>query len=371
MRAYTDDGAWCWFQDPRAIEHDGRTCAAWVAAGGDIVVGTEAETVVLHDGFEKDDHDAPALWTDPDGHLVAFYTAHGGPEVCWRRETDPGSLEFGPERSVDPRRDRGGDPGYTYPNPRLLGDDLYLFYRTGNGSLSYVVADPRLLEFGTETELVTTDGRDWCVYFKISDVRDGAVEIGMTYAEGGRHEPHRDLRHAAFDGETLRTAGGDRAGGRATFWDLPVVYDSDATGNDAWVWDCAATAAGAAVVYAELVAEDDHRYRYARYDGDAWTDEELADAGSHIVAGDGETYYSGGVYLDHADPDVVYCSVGDHDGSTLERLERGDAWDRETVASGEQNVRPVVARGGGNVLWMRGRYDHFADEDYATRIVGP
>lgn len=38
---FTDDGAWCWFQDPRAVQYTGdhdRTDTKWVTVDGDIEV---------------------------------------------------------------------------------------------------------------------------------------------------------------------------------------------------------------------------------------------------------------------------------------------------------------------------------------------
>src|SRR2546423_1257958 len=70
------DGAWCWFQDPRAVhyvgEHD-RTYIGYVTAAGDIDVisqdnGTAALThTVLHVALDADDHAAPCLEALPDG----------------------------------------------------------------------------------------------------------------------------------------------------------------------------------------------------------------------------------------------------------------------------------------------------------------
>lgn len=377
-RTLATDGAWCWFQDPRAVRHVGdrdRTYTGWLSRGGDVVAASvdhdtgAVERTVLHADFEADDHDAPAVRVDADGHVTAFYTAHGGPDVRYRRSVRPESVaEMGPERAVAP------SAGHTYPNPRVVDGTLYLFYRNDEGSLAYVTS-PDGERWSPERELVTTDGREWCVYFKLSRVHDGGVDAALTYAAGGRSEPHRDLRHVRFDGDAVRAADGTGVGDPpVAFWDAPAVYDSDETGHDAWVWDCSVAGGAPEAVYAELAAEDDHRYRYARWTGDGWDDRHLADAGSH-VADRLEFYYSGGVVLDHDDPGVCYASVGDRESSELHRYERdGDGWDRTVLATGEQNVRPVVPWNRHDdlpVLWMRGEYRHYADGEYETEIVGP
>jgi hypothetical protein len=369
------DGAWCWFQAPRALRHVGghdRTYAGWVSPEGDIVAGYrdhdtgERGTVTLHERFERDDHDNPAFHV-ADGRLLAFYTRHGGPEIHYR-EVDPGSLSLGPEETIAPSSE------HTYPNPRVLDGDLHLFYRNARGSLAYVVREGE--DWSGERELITTGGREWCVYPQVSAVADGRVAVALTFAEGGTHDPHRDVRCVTFDGNVVRTVGG-RALGVApesvAFSETPVVYDSG-SGHHAWVWDCA-HAAQPEIVYATFPSTDDHRYRYARWTGEEWHDEALVDAGSHIVEGNAETYYSGGAALDGAESGVCYLSVGDHDGSELLRYERGvGGWTATTVAEadGEQNVRPVVARNrhpDTPVLWLRGRYTYYADGGYETRIV--
>jgi hypothetical protein len=389
----TDDGAWCWFQDPRAVHHAGehdRTYAGWVSVDGDVEVASYdhddgvVTRTTLHADFERDDHDAPTFHVDAEGRLLVVYSGHNGPSIHYRRSETPEDVSaFGPERSISP------SAGHTYPSPRQLGDTLYLLYRNAAGSVACVTSTDDGRTWSAERELVTTDGRDWCVYRKASAVRDGAVDLGLTFAAGGGHDPHRDVRHLRFDGETLATADGTDLGRRATFWDAPVVYDSDATGHDAWIWDCAAAGGAPELAYAELRAEDDHRYRYATWTGESWRDVPLADGGSHVVADDPgadgpvdlsdnpETYYSGGVVLDHDATGVCYYSTGDHDGSALVRAttdDDGASWERtELLPEGAQNLRPVVPRDAHAdlpVLWMQGSYTFYVDA-YDTAIVGP
>jgi hypothetical protein len=376
-----EDGAWCWFQDPRAVRHVGthdRTYTGWVTRDGDIVTARydhddgSVRTTTLHAGFERDDHDAPSFYVDSEGRLLAFYTRHGGAAIRYRRGERPEAIaSFGPERSIAPA------DAHTYPDPRALDDTLYLFYRNGAGSVAYVRSGDDGRTWSDEHELVTTGGRQWCVYRKISDVHDGALELGLTFAEGGAHHPHRDVRHVRFDGETLATAGGADLGSTATFRDAPVVFETDATGRDAWIWDCSVAGGTPQLVYATFDGPDDHVYRYARWTGQEWRDARVADAGSYIVHGNAERYYSAGIALDHDEPGVCYYARGDHDGSALRQArttDGGETWTVRRVTDGTvQNVRPVVPRGRHDdlrVLWMSGSYTFYADGGYETAIVG-
>jgi hypothetical protein len=84
--SFTDNGAWCWFSDPRAIHFNGRTYAGWVDSLGNVVVGfydhktKYIETRVLHENLEVDDHDNPSLCIDNVGKLLVFYSKHGRTE---------------------------------------------------------------------------------------------------------------------------------------------------------------------------------------------------------------------------------------------------------------------------------------------------
>jgi hypothetical protein len=369
-------GAWCWFQAPRAVRHVGdadRTWTGWVTPGGDVAVGYREHDTgatgarILHADFERDDHDNPAFHLTPDGRLLVFYTRHGGPAIHYR-VVGPASFTVGPERTISPSTE------HTYPNPRTLDGRLHLFYRNAAGSVAYVVHEGGD-DWTAERELVTTGGREWCVYPHLSAPAGGRVVAALTFAEGGNHEPHRDVRCVAFDGERLQTVDGRDLGGAADgvpFAETPVVYDSGA-GHDAWVWDCA-HADAPEIVYATFPTPEEHVYRYARWTGEEWRDRYLADGDSYIVSGNDELYYSGGVTLDPAERGVCYLSAGDHSGSTLQRYERdGEGWRTTTVADGEQNVRPVVPwnrHPEEGALWLRGSYTHYADGGYDTRIVG-
>ena len=115
-----EDGAWCWFADPRAILVGDHLLSGWVSSGGDIVVsdrqpGGEATASVLHAALQKDDHANPALLALPDGRVMAFYSRHTGSEMFMRETVWPGQFDdWTPERSLQPISDR--------PNPITAAD---------------------------------------------------------------------------------------------------------------------------------------------------------------------------------------------------------------------------------------------------------
>src|SRR5215831_17421159 len=85
-----DNGAWSWFMDERAIVDEGRVLVGSVRACGEFIdsalpgwgnvelsvfelASHRRQIVVLHEHFEQDDHDSPALLVLGDGRYLAAY----------------------------------------------------------------------------------------------------------------------------------------------------------------------------------------------------------------------------------------------------------------------------------------------------------
>ena len=86
-QVFSEDGAWCWFTDPRAIYNKGihdRTYVGYVTSKGDITISfydhqtEEIKEVVIYPGLQQDDHVNPSLLFLPDGRLMTFFTRHNG-----------------------------------------------------------------------------------------------------------------------------------------------------------------------------------------------------------------------------------------------------------------------------------------------------
>lgn len=88
--AYTvaQEGAWCWFADPRALHYgtpDGRTDMTYVgyidihgnikAMQYDFTQNKQTE-VLVRSYFQPDDHDNPTFLTLPDGRIMVMYSRH-------------------------------------------------------------------------------------------------------------------------------------------------------------------------------------------------------------------------------------------------------------------------------------------------------
>jgi hypothetical protein len=132
---------------------------------------------------------------------------------------------------------------------------------------------------------------------------------------------------------------------------------------------------------------EDHRYRFAWWDGKTWNDSQMAYAGSRLYPREDD--YTGLVALYPGNPGIVFIST-DADPSTGEPLisrtdrkrhyeifrgERDgpDSWEWTAVTkdSTEDNLRPIVPKpsdGKTALLWLRGEYRTYTD--YSLKVVG-
>lgn len=95
----TNDGAWCWFSDPRAIYVDNKMFGGFVDKEGSIWAFSydpatqKREQYKLSDKFNYDDHANPSVMALPDKRVAIFFSAHGGTKVAsndlksWKKPT--------------------------------------------------------------------------------------------------------------------------------------------------------------------------------------------------------------------------------------------------------------------------------------------
>lgn len=393
--AISQDGAWCWFSDPRAIYRNGNTYAGWVTSDGSIEVGAwdhatgKASTQVLAPRFERDDHDHPGLLFLPDGRLAAFYALHAKGDMRLRVTVAPDDLaKWTAERSLGFERPGEGRQGTTYANPvRLAGEDgrLYLFWRGSDFKPNVSVSSDGGRTWSAPRTFLARPGADAGnrPYLKLRS--DGIGRVDFVFTDGHpRNEATNGVYYLRYENGAFVKADGTRLG---TMDDLPLdpakadrVYDGAARGRG-WIWDVAVDAGGRPVVaFSRHPTEDDHRYEVARWDGKAWRSAEVCAAGGwfpQTPAGEKERepHYSGGMSFDPADL-TLYTSRRVQGVFEIERWRSsadGVTWRGEAVTAGSRhdNVRPVVPRGaapaGPAVLWMNvERYVHYTD--YRTSI---
>lgn len=136
----TDEGAWCWFADPRALHYKNssgtidNTYIGYIDVHGNIKAtqidhrrGVVNE-VLVRSYFQPDDHDCPTFLVLPDERVMIFYSRHTD-EACfyYRISQKAGDITtLGKEVKI------ATADNTTYPSPFILSDDpahIYLCWR--------------------------------------------------------------------------------------------------------------------------------------------------------------------------------------------------------------------------------------------------
>lgn len=409
-QTFSEDGAWCWFSDPRALHVNGKIYSGWVAADGSIMVGSydektaEIKEVNIFPKFNKDDHANPSFLLLPDKRIMVFFAAHNG---IGFRETQPSilyAISKNPEDITqwEPLQRKTenvkGTRGFCYTNPVMLSEEnnrIYIFWRGADWKPTFSYTDDFGSTWSKPISLIKSslnEGKR--PYVKVSS--NGKDEIHFAFTDGHpRNEPFNSIYYLKYKGGKFYKADGSLVG---TMDNLPieheacdVVYDArseflkERFGIRSWIWDVASDENGnPVVVYTKLPSESEHRYWYAKWNGIQWVNSKISDGGSWFPRyektkseKEPEPHYSGGVYLDHENINVVYYSSPVEDIFEIFTAKTEDSGENWTVTpitsnSGKDNVRPYAIRGADEdaevqVLWMfNDKYAHY--KDYDTRI---
>lgn len=381
------EGAWCWFNEPRAVTTEDVTITGWVGRNGDICAASynnqsgELVTRTLHRRLQRDDHANPAFYVRRDGRITAFYSAHCGKPLYHRTTVRPARVsDWGPERTV-PTNTPGGY-GYTYPTPIWSPRDskLYLFWRGGTFLPTFSTSEDEGRTWAPARTLMYDNepGSSQRPYVKYVE-HDGVIHLAYTQAHP-RNRPTSIFYMRYEPGVGWRRAGGADIGAPPFVpTDGDRVFDAWEYGQRAWVHDVAVGSDGRPrIVFASFSRDaryTDHRYWFARWDGQRWRKHPITSAGPSIDP-DGERQYSAGIVLDQEDPDVVYLARKKGRWFQVERRRTADggaSWDVSPVTKGARHhMRPIVPRGhqngdGGQVLFMTGVYDSYTT--YRTSLA--
>ena len=411
-----DDGAWCWFQDERAIVVNDEIVLTSVANGsrdsrrrGNLEVSVYdlesglTQRVVLHEHLEADDHDSAALLVRGDGRLLAMYARHGREAaIRYRVSTKPGNaLSWQPAREFVP----SATSRVTYANLfRLTGEDdrqvrIYNFFRGYDN------------HFKPSWMYSNDEGNTWSVGGLLIDVpsrkrhrpyvkyaSNDRDEVHFAFTEGHPRVFDNSVYHAFYKaGAFYQTAGSRIRGlreGPLTPREATRVFRGDKD-NVAWTSDLHLDTSGRPVIVYSVQknaaglrsghpeAGADHRYRYARWDGTRWHDHEVGHAGTRLYPGEDD--YTGNICIDPDEVSVVYLSTdvdvrsGEKRGLGRYEIHRGvtgdfgKTWKFTAVTRGSEvdNIRPMVPRWNPKdtaLLWLRGTYRSYTEWD--LEVVG-
>lgn len=397
----TRDGAWCWFSDPRAIYVDDKMFGGFVDKEGSIWAfcydpsTCQSKQYKLFNKLDYDDHANPSIMALSDQRLVLFFSAHGGTKnspIYYAVSKYPSDISSWEEvQEINPEME--GSLGVCYTNPVMLSDEnnrVYLFFRgrdfkptciytddlkTWSQPINLVRNDPGYGQGGRPYTKITTNHKDK-IFFAFTDAhpRDRATNsiYFMMYKNG---------KICKADGTVVSETLGSIIPSQ-----VDKVYDATRTFDKAWIWDIAFDESEKPIlVYARFSDRDNkHSYWYARWNGIKWENYKITDAGQWFQRTEYvkekpeyECNYSGGVYLDHENPNILYTSRPINDRFEIEKWTftgGKQKWITEAITyqSEKDNVRPFVVRNHRgsqpSVLWMYNyKYPGFKAYDCAIR----
>lgn len=392
-----EEGSWCWFADPRALNYrtpDGRTNMTYVgyidthgnikAMQYDFNRNRQTE-VLIRSYFQPDDHDNPTFLVLPDGRIMVMYSRHTD-EPCFYYRISAQSADIttlGKEHIIPTEHNT------TYPSPFILSDDpdhIYLCWRGINWhptiarlSLPNESGELKIVD-GPYQIVQSTGARPYAKY-----VSNGKNKIYVAYTTG--HPDNENPNSLYYNYIDIRDLSLHDITGRklAEVSDAPFRVDKskefaakypamvvDNSPYRDWVWQVSLDSQDRPTIAMTRISPDkkSHNYYTANWDGKEWQKHFIAHGGSHFhQSKDIEHCYSGGMALDAVNPRTVYCSVpvvGSH-GKVYEIVKytldaNGEVSGMTPVTSNsdKNNIRPYCLNADNDnplrLMWMKGDY---------------
>ena len=192
----TNEGAWCWFADPRALHYENAagtinaTYLGYIDVHGNVMATqydwlTHRKTdVLIRSYFQPDDHNNPTFVVLPDERVMIFYTRHTDEAKIWYRiSRKPGDITaLGEEKYLATANNT------TYPSPFIMSDDpqhVYLCWRGINwhptlARITMPDADDNCqFDFGPKQIVQSTGARPYAKY-----ASNGKDKIYVSYTTG-------------------------------------------------------------------------------------------------------------------------------------------------------------------------------------------
>jgi len=398
----TDDGAWCWFSDPRAIMVGDYVIAGWVKANGTIEAvkfDTDSRSIKTHELYhrlERDDHNNPAFVLTGKDEILAMYTRHSKKDLFINvlKDYKMGSA-YTEVQFIHPmsKEELGKFPRehITYANPIRLKsekDKIYCFGRWTGYKPNIMWSNDEGATWSKSKVFITNypfdkGNRPYVKYFS-----DGDSKIHIVFTDGHpRNEPTNSIYYVYYENGAFYKAEGQQIGTMNTLpfepKDASIVYTSNENEGRAWIADIGQDEQGNPVLlYTKSPSESNHEYWYARYSNAGWINKKLCNSGkwfpqTPVGEKEREPHYFGGMTIHPDNCNVLYLSRQINGVFEIERWEttdKADSWSKETLTENStyDNVRPFIPRGLHNesseiVLWMENqKYIHYTD--YKTSI---
>ena len=400
-----DEGAWCWFADPRVLHYENAdgcinaTYIGYIDVHGNVKatqydwVKKQKTDVLVRSYFQPDDHNNPTFVVLPDERVMIFYTRHTDePKIWYRISRKPGDITaLGEEKYLATANNT------TYPSPFILSDDpnhIYLCWRGINWHPTIArltmpdANDNCKFDFGPKQIVQSTGARPYAKY-----QTNGKDKIYVSYTTGHPDNEMPDwLYFNVIDinkgnGPILRDINGkqlsvinngtfnvNKNSSYASSYPATIVDNTANIRN--WVWQIVLDKDEHPVIAYPHIDNDKttHVYWYARWTGKEWQRTWVQYGGHafHHNWNSTERCYSGGMSLDPDNPNDLYLSIPTKDGAynkdgvyEIWKYSIGDdgkviGSEQLTKDSKKNNARPFIIPGSKNsplrLSWMNGDY---------------
>ncbi|MDX1285752.1 MAG: BNR-4 repeat-containing protein, partial [Draconibacterium sp.] len=286
IQTLSDDGAWCWFTNPRAIYYsDDEIITGWVKKDGSVEVASlniESNEKAFNNLFpqmEVDDHNNPAFTVLPDGNIFTMYTWHSTKNGVVSNTTSNGSdiNSFGEKVIFKPKTEelleKFPRETYTYANPYVLeeeGNKLFAFGRYTGFKPNLIISDDNGKTWNEKYVVMsdipfTPGNRPYVNYYS-----DGKSKIHMIFTDGHpRNEPLNSVYYCYYEKGAFWKIDGTKICNLEALpfhvTDASVVYKASEEKGRAWIADIVVKKDKPVILYSRHPEETDHRYHYAWY----------------------------------------------------------------------------------------------------------
>ena len=396
-----NEGAWCWFADPRATHYQNESGTlnmsyiGYIDVHGNIKATQynwltgEKQDVLVRSYFQPDDHNNPTFLVLPDERVLIIYSRHTDEAAFYYRVSlKPGDItQLGEEKRLATANNT------TYPSPFIMSDDPTHWYLCWRG-ISWHPTIARLtmpdgngdckFDWGPYQMVQSTGARPYAKYYS-----NGKDKLYVTYTTG--HPDNESPNWIYFNVININK------GGEPTLEDIKgtklstikngpfkvnkeasykssypyTVVDAPSNGTRDWVWQIALDKNERPRIAMVRInsAKSQHEYYYARWTGSAWALTDICDGGGKFHPSNTEYCYSGGEALDQQNPNIMYVSkptqgtygnVHEIWKYTLDDNGKKVSEEQVTMNSKKNNVRPfLLPNSEGSPLrlcWMHGDY---------------
>ncbi len=414
-----EEGAWCWFADPRATHYANEagtidmSYIGYIDIHGNIKASQfnwktgEKNDVLVRSYFQPDDHNNPTFLVLPDERVLIIYSRHTDePAFYYRVSKKPGDItDLGEEKCLKTKNNT------TYPSPFIMSEDTEHWYLCWRG-INWHPTIARLtlpdeqdecrFDWGPYQMVQSTGARPYAKYYS-----NGKDKLYMTYTTG---HPDNEQPNWLYFNEININKGGEptlsdiKGNKLSTIKDGPFkvnkseeykqkypfsIVDAPSDIRD-WVWQIALDKQGRPCIAMVKIngGKNQHEYYYAKWTGSSWRLTDLANGGGKFHMSNTEHCYSGGMAINPQDPSQTYLSIPTkgRNGVVYEIWEYtisddGTVTDKFQVThnSLKNNVRPFVLPNSQDsplrLCWMNGDYQYWLVRQgyplgYPTRIQG-